>query len=105
MNGESNTVEFKAWVQSSKYKRLVDILVKEAVGFANTSGGVILVGVEDDGTVSGCTNYDEQKIIEAIFDRTVPNLFTDIEVVIIEDKHILKITVEKTAEIISTTKG
>src|SRR5699024_8090155 len=50
-------------------------------------------------------NYDEQKIIEAIFDRTVPNLFTDIEVVIIEDKHILKITVEKTAEIISTTKG
>lgn len=103
--GESNTVEFKAWVRSSDYKRLIDILVREAVGFANTSGGVILVGVEDNGAISGCTDFDEQNIIESIYDRTVPNLFTDIEVVAVEDKHILKIIVGKSSEIISTSKG
>lgn len=31
-------------MRPSDYKLLIDTLVKEAVGFANTAGGVILVG-------------------------------------------------------------
>src|SRR5690625_1799774 len=104
MTGESSTVEFKKWVRPSEYKRLIDILVKEAVGFANTAGGMILVGVEDDGTITGCTDFDTQNIIESIYDKTVPNLFTDIELTTVEDKYILKIIVEKSSEIISTSK-
>ncbi len=83
----------------------MNILTNEAVGFANADGGIILVGVEDDGEITGCNNYDEQNIIESIYDKTVPNLFTDIEVLKINDKDILKITVQKSADIIATTKG
>ena len=35
--------------------------------------------VEEDGTVTGCTGYDEQKIMEFICDRTRLELFTDVE--------------------------
>jgi ATP-dependent DNA helicase RecG len=49
MVGETNKVEFKSWINTPKYKELIDLLVKEAVGLTNTKGGIILVGVEDDG--------------------------------------------------------
>lgn len=104
LKGETNTVEFKSWIKSPK-KQLIDLLVKEAVGLANTKGGIILVGVEDDGTVTGCTSFDEQNLMESIFDKTMPNLFTDIENIIVEDKHVLIISIEKSPEIIATTNG
>ncbi len=45
--GENSSIEFKR----SDVK--ADVLAREIVAFANTSGGTILLGVEDDGTVSG----------------------------------------------------
>lgn len=103
--GETNTVEFKSWKNTQKYKDMIDLLVKEAVGLANTRGGIILAGVEDDGEITGCTKFDEQSIIEAIYDKTMPKLFTDIEIIELDDKKILKIIVEKASEIISTSNG
>ncbi|MBE1553196.1 RNA-binding domain-containing protein [Sporosarcina limicola] len=102
--GETKYVEFKSWVKVNK-KELMSILINEAVGFSNTDGGVILVGVEDDGEVTGCDNYDVQTIIESIYDKTVPKIFTDIEVVELADKEVLKITVQKSPEIVATSKG
>lgn len=103
---ETSTVEFKSWVKTPNRKELIELLVKEAVGFANAKGGVIFVGVEDDTyEITGCFDYDEQGIVESIYDRTVPHLFTDIEVITIEDKDVLKITVEKSSELVSTSKG
>ena len=103
--GETSTVEFKSWIKTPNYKEMIDLLVKEAVGFANTKGGIILVGVEDNGEITGCAKIDPQKIIEAIYDKTIPKLFTDIEVIKLDDKEIMKITVEKSLQIISTAKG
>lgn len=103
--GETSTVEFKSWIKTPNYKEVIDLLVKEAVGFANTKGGIILVGVEDNGEITGCAKIDPQKIIEAIYDKTIPKLFTDIEVIKLNDKEIMKITVEKSLQIISTAKG
>lgn len=103
--GETNTVEFKSWQKISNFKVLIDLLIKEAVGFANTKGGIIFVGVEDNGDITGCENFDTQKIIESIYDKTIPKLFTDIEVVKVKDKNILLITVEKSANKVSTSKG
>jgi ATP-dependent DNA helicase RecG len=45
--GENSSVEFK----SSEVK--ADSLAKEMVAFSNTNGGVILLGVEDSGDISG----------------------------------------------------
>ncbi|WP_400244576.1 helix-turn-helix domain-containing protein [Niallia sp. JL1B1071] len=105
MAGETNTVEFKSWIKTPKYKEMIDLLVKEAVGLTNTKGGIILVGVEDDGEITGCTKFDEQNIIEAVYDKTMPKLFTDIDVIEIDNKKILKVNVEKSSEIVSTSNG
>ena len=48
-NGEDSTLEFKrADVRN-------DEVAKELVAFLNLEGGIVLLGVEDDGTVSGTT--------------------------------------------------
>ncbi|USB33146.1 RNA-binding domain-containing protein [Paenibacillus sp. YPG26] len=104
LQGETKYVEFKSWVKANK-KELLNIITNEAVGFANTDGGIILVGVEDNGEITGCTDYEEQSIIESIYDKTIPKLFTDIEVIKIDDKNILKITILKSPEIVATSKG
>jgi ATP-dependent DNA helicase RecG len=103
--GEITTVEFKSWKKTPNYKEMIELLVKEAVGLTNTKGGIILVGVEDDGEITGCTKFDTQKIVEAIYDKTIPKLFTDIEVYKLDDKEIISISVEKSSEIISTSNG
>lgn len=102
--GETLTVEFKSWIKV-KEKELMKILTKEAVGLANTKGGVILVGVEDDGEVTGCENYNTQNILESIYDRTVPKLFNSIEEIEVNDKVVLAIIVEKGDTVYATSAG
>lgn len=54
--GENQAVEFKS------AKGHPDSLARELVALANTQGGVILLGVEDSGEVSGLDgdkNYEE----------------------------------------------
>ena len=45
-----------------------ELAVKSAVALANTKGGVLLFGVEDDGTITGCPKSDPQALMEAIYD-------------------------------------
>src|SRR5699024_11874760 len=44
-------------------------------------------------------------LLESIHDKTMPNLFTDIEIATIENKNIIVISVERSNEIIATTNG
>ena len=46
--GESTRQEFKSWVKCKDYRQRKDLAVKSAVALANTKGGVLLFGVEDD---------------------------------------------------------
>ena len=48
--GENSSVEFKS---ANAYP---DSLAKEMVAFANTQGGALLIGVEDNGRISGLTD-------------------------------------------------
>ena len=48
-NGENSAVEFKRDVITPEQ------LAKELVAFSNFDGGMVLLGVEDDGTISGIT--------------------------------------------------
>lgn len=47
LNGESSTLEFKRKISSESK------IAKEISAFANTIGGVLLIGVDDDGTIYG----------------------------------------------------
>ena len=48
-NGESSTLEFK------RDAIRTEVLAKELVAFLNLEGGTVLIGVEDDGSISGTT--------------------------------------------------
>lgn len=47
-------------------------LIKEISALANTYGGYIFIGVADDKTIEGCTNWNEQKIHTTIHDSLSP---------------------------------
>lgn len=75
--GETLTVEFK-----SDAKGLPDRdLVAAVVAMANTEGGLILLGVEDDGTVTGVqpSHQDAAGLVALIVNRTSPSLLVRVE--------------------------
>ena len=93
--GESTRQEFKSWMKCKDYRQRKELAVKSAVALANTKGGVLLFGVEDDGTITGCPKSDPQALMEAIYDMTRPSLFTEIEPVETSDGVVLVVSVEK----------
>lgn len=103
--GENLTVEFKTWIHVKDMRERISLAVDELVAFANAKGGTVYMGVEDDGTVTGCNRYDEQKIMESIYDRTRPALFTEIEVIHYEGKDVLAIKVERDGTTYATSDG
>ena len=103
--GENLTVEFKTWIHAKDMRERISLAVDELVAFANAKGGTVYMGVEDDGTVTGCNRYDTQKIMESIYDRTRPALFTEIEVIYYEGKEVLAIKVERDGMTYATSDG
>lgn len=85
--GESSTLEFK----QSFGKEAIETMC----AFANAKGGRLLVGVQDNGTISGVAVTEEtpQKIINQIKTQTEPGLIVDVEPVLIENNSILVIKV------------
>lgn len=55
--GEGNRLEFKRKVS------FPDKIVRELIAFANTSGGTLLVGVDDDGTIPGVKYPEEEWLV------------------------------------------
>lgn len=103
--GENLKVEFKTWIHAKDMRERIALAVDELVAFANAKGGTVYMGVEDNGEVTGCTAYDAQKIMESIYDRTRPALFTDIEVIQYNGKDVLAITVERDGTTYATSDG
>ncbi len=54
IKGESNTLEFKRKVAHPEK------IVREIVAFANTAGGLLLIGVDDDGSIPGLKYAEEE---------------------------------------------
>jgi ATP-dependent DNA helicase RecG len=104
--GETLSVEFK-----SDVKGLPDRdLVAAVVAMANTEGGLILLGVEDDGRVTGVQpmHQDITGLKALIANRTSPSIAVSvgiIEYIEQEGKKILAITVPKSHSIVSSTDG
>ncbi len=93
--GESLTVEFKG----ESRERLNDTDLVEAVAcMANARGGVLLVGVEDDGRISGAQprhgSYTDIRRVEALIgNQTQPSCPVSCVVVPIEGQSVLVIRV------------
>lgn len=51
--GESQNLEFKEWIPVQRSENKMWELLKVACSFSNSSGGTILIGVDDDGEVTG----------------------------------------------------
>ena len=106
--GESSTVEFKSWIHAKNMRERVDLAVEELVAFANTQGGTVYFGVEDDEdhTVTGCGDgHDCQAMIESIYDKTRPPLFAGIEEFTYKGKKIISLSVERDGTTYATTGG
>ena len=75
-NGESSGVEFKRDVVANHD------LAKELVAFSNLSGGMVLLGVEDDGSISGITRPNlEEWVMTTCRDKIRPGIIPFFEVV------------------------
>ncbi len=91
--GESTTVEFKRKFTSPEK------IAKEIIAFANTSGGYLLVGVNDDGSIVGVESEKEAAaLLEIARLVIVPDLPLHIEIVEIEYKDVLVVRVPNSVD-------
>lgn len=104
--GETIHTEFKSWIKASNMRERIALAVDELIAFANAKGGTVYLGVEDNGEVTGCTgNYDLQNIVESIYDKIRPGLFTEIEELEYEGKKVISLSVESDGITYATTDG
>ena len=100
---ESITVEFKSDKGGLSNKELLATVVS----LANTEGGEVYLGVEDDGTPTGLhpEHQDVTSLAAFIANRTNPSIPVRVE--LIEIKHIViaKISVPKTRHLVATSEG
>lgn len=106
--GERYDVEFKG----EERGRLNDRdLVEAVVCLANGNGGTLLVGVEDDGTVTGARPRHEANVTDPlrvqalIANSTQPPLSTTVAVVQFNGSDVIAITVPDSPRVVGTTKG
>lgn len=104
--GETITVEFKSWIKANSMKERINLVVTELIAFANSKGGTVYLGIEDNGDVTGCSgNYDLQNICESIYEKTRPPMFTDIEEIDYQGKTVIAISVASDGNTYATSDG
>ena len=89
--GENQSVEFKRQLNSDKKE-----FIESVVAFANTNGGIILLGVDDRANITG---FDEDKIEETIVNsirsRCDPFIEPKIEKMKIDEKPIIIVRIDE----------
>jgi len=88
---ENSNTEFK--------REYTDSIRKAVVAFANTDGGCIYIGVEDDGTVVGVADVDDvqKRVISLCRDGIQPDvmMFLSCDRTVIEDKDVIRLQVQR----------
>ena len=91
---ESSTIELK--------RQVVDDIRKTVIAFANSEGGTIYIGVEDDGTIVGVEDIADEmlKLSNIIRDAIKPDItmFVSYMQEKENDKNLIKVTVQKGTE-------
>ena len=88
--GEGQQQEFKSQIDN------LESVAGEIVAFANSDGGVLYIGVDDDGGVAGLTdaNKDFQTLTHLCRDRCIPPVSPIIEQLTVGGRTILALTVK-----------
>ncbi|HEY9167826.1 MAG TPA: RNA-binding domain-containing protein [Candidatus Kryptonia bacterium] len=92
--GENFKIEFKRQFSS------VEKIAKELIAFANTKGGMILFGVDDDGTIYGVESEKSEMdlIYEAARDYCEPRIEPIVQVIELNRKDIVVAIVEESGK-------
>ena len=88
MQYESEHVEYKS--------QMIDDIYKEVIAFANTDGGVIYIGIDDHGNVTGIDNVDETytRLTNGIRDAIHPDVTMFVRY-ILQDNKVIRIEVSE----------
>ncbi len=70
-------------------------LMKEICAFANTYGGYIFLGIDDDKSISGCKKWTEQRIHTTIHDSITPSPIFSVRSFNLSRKKIFVIKIEE----------
>lgn len=86
MQYENERVEYKS--------QMIDDIYKEVIAFANTEGGVIYIGIDDQGNVIGIDNVDETytRLTNGIRDAIAPDVTVFVRY-ILQDNKVIRIEV------------
>ncbi len=88
---ENKTTEFK--------REYVDDIKNTIVAFANSDGGTLYIGVNDDGTVCGVDNVDDTmlRVTNAVRDAVRPDItmFVECRNDVMDEKPIVRVTVQR----------
>lgn len=92
--GESSFLEFKHSVASPNK------IAREMAAFANTKGGTILIGVQDNGEILGVEGYHEEEfwLNQAAKDECIPEIPIEIEMLHIGERDVLIVKVPEAKE-------
>jgi ATP-dependent DNA helicase RecG len=87
---ESQTLEFKRDASS------LESILKSIIAFANSAGGITLIGIEDDGSITGLSDAGktQEQIANSIAHRIRPQLLPNFSIETIKNKSILAIQVD-----------
>jgi len=88
MNFETENIEFKS--------QFTEDIYKEVIAFANTDGGVVYVGIDNEGNAVGLTDIDREyaRITNGIRDAILPDVTMFVRFTIQENK-VVRITVSE----------
>lgn len=88
-SGESETLEYK--------EKFDERTLEAAVAFANTKGGIVLIGISDNGTVKGIQLGKEslKNWANQISQSTEPRVIPDIEVCELDGKSVVAIRIKE----------
>lgn len=92
-NGEDSYTQFKLDVSNS------DKLAQELVAFSNARGGLLIIGVNDDGGIIGVDTKDIQRINQLIGNvintHIVPPIYPLVKIENIDDKKIIVVEIDE----------
>jgi ATP-dependent DNA helicase RecG len=101
--GETLAVEFKSDKKGMPDRELVAVVV----ALANTEGGDLLLGIEDDGTVTGVhpNHCNSTGLSAMVANRTNPPVVVRVAMMDAGGRQILRIQVPKARHIVATSEG